>query len=507
MDSWSVCRTFSHATSTALHNGLSKLKNIPWTKTNVAKAGVISTVAAAAVYGIYRLTNYLFGRPARHKVRTAGVPVPPPLPVVAPAGIPATAAANQPGQAQPPVANTVQAANPGNQQNPHANEPQQATIAAIGTNQAQVLPQAQPSAAHPQQVPVAATGTNQAALPQTQQEPSSPAATANVTSPVTPAPVAAPVPPVVLPAFAAATEEDLAVVPYFADPAHHVIEPIEFINPDNHATVTVQQLRALNQFEIDQFGRQVGGGAASCGYQAGPKNTPALTGLIQGINTATLLTSRQAAHDLFNPDPENPGRLRSIINNNRIKTALKHYYTNRLRAREPEPFYAGENTRVIQAIYQTLVNEFIDNAISEELDLRSNHEITLEDIIQALQQMPLNTEDRTLAPREALADFHCTEDELTELLREEQTIRRYLEFRGPLRISQDDIPRAWQQYNRTNVAGAFAQNGEMLNSEDIEHLLEFQRKEDDATSQALDRDAVAVSVLEETNQQDRNRSR
>ena len=183
--------------------------------------------------------------------------------------------------------------------------------------------------------------------------------------PVTPpaqqaGPTAAAAEPLPEQVFQAATNERLAIVPYFNDLSHHVLAPLHFTKPDG-TNITIQQLKVLSQFAPD------GGGGASCGYHAGPKNIPAITGLIQGLETEHLLTNPQIALRMFNPSSETLGTLRQEINNNRIKTALKWYYGEFIKVRVPEePVWADlESTRVMGTLYKQLCNECLENLISE----------------------------------------------------------------------------------------------------------------------------------------------
>ena len=333
---------------------------------------------------------------------------------------------------------------------------------------------------------VAGTGGNRPApeAPGLQPVPVPPAPTQATQEPI-PAPVPAVPAPIPLPPFQAATDETLAVVPYFADPAHHVIEPVEFENPVG-THVTVQQLGVLDQFI------EGGGGGASCGYQAGPKNAVAITGLIQGLNTGDRLTSSAVALRMFNPHGAHIGQLRIIINNNRIKTALKSFYLPQLTVLQPEPLdrQSRENTGVIQTFYRQFVNEYLDNAIAETVDFKEDKEITLEGMIEAFQAMLLNI------PPVTLEQLGCTEEELTQFVRDEQTIRRYVQVRAPLRISRDDIQVAWTQYNAG--ANRFPQNGDMLNSDEIMYLFDDKRKQDGVVGAAMDPRAVSVNVVEDT---------
>ena len=398
-----TCRSFAPV----LSRNLSRLKTIQWTQSNIAKASAITAVASAAVYGLFRLTKYIFGKP---------------------------------------------------QQAPHNTPRRRSRRRGIR--------------------PPTKTHNNTIATPPT------------VTTPVTqPEPISAPpAQPAPLPAFAPATEENLATVPYFANPANHVLAPIEFENPDNHAHITVQQLHVRSQFEIG------GGGGASCGYQAGPKNTTAITGLIQGLDTAAMLTNGQIALDLFGTDTAHTGQLRKLTINHRIKTALKQFYIPRIQAIVPTAISSRENPAVLQSIYRNLLGTFLDNILSEALDAGSTNEITQSTLIEALKTMPITVSQVTLQ------QLGCTEDELIMFLREPETIQRYVQLASPFSVSQDDIEPAWKLYNTRQVAGAFARNGEMINSNEIEYLLEHQRnnRDDTVAARALDPHAVSLTVLEET---------
>jgi hypothetical protein len=428
-----ACRSLGNVAKTTFISGVSKLKNVLLTTRNISKVALLTTATAAALYGLSCIKKYFFGS---KKTRQANVP-------------PITTIPTQP-------------AIPVEPQNPVPGAEQARTQIPIS-----VQPQELQAPSAQEHEPIAAAAQAPAPVPQVQ---------------------------IAAAAAAVPVGESLADVPYFAERTYHVIDPIQVTRPDG-TEITVQQLCVLNQFEVDPQTRfPLGGGETSCGYHAGPKNITAIAGLIQGLDTSRLLTDSQPALDLFNPRGGETGRLRTIVNNQRIKTALREYYKERLTDSLPNeyPITEGitENPFSIQSFYRQLIRDYLDQIISQAVDQRQAHEITMDGVIAAFQHMPLVN----IAP-ETLNDLNCTEQKLVEFIRDPSNIRRYVSLpETPLRISQEDIGPALARYNQLHNP-RLEENGDLLNSYEIQYLLDLQQREQE---RILNPRYVSSTVLEDT---------
>jgi len=268
-----------------------------------------------------------------------------------------------------------------------------------------------------------------------------------------------------------ATDDQLATVPYFDNPEHHVVPPMRFANNDGQEVI-VQQLRVLDQFEETPWGTNIGGGGTSCGYHAGIKNPAAIAGLVHGLNYGAMLTDPQIANDLFNPDPSSLGPLRQQTDIDRKKIALKSFYAHNLASDIPEPENEYENPRQIQSIYRNLLNNIIDDFIAEAFYEQNDIVISPETIIQGIQNLPLDP---------ARYGIEWPQEMLEQFIRDEHTMQRYLHLHCPLHISLDDCDRAWQEYNEAQELMGYEKlepYGNWLNSEEMEQHVERLCKDD-----------------------------
>lgn len=295
-------------------------------------------------------------------------------------------------------------------------------------------------------------------------------------------------------------EVQLSAVPYFDDPAHHVIEPIRFQNAKGEQ-ITVQQLGVFDQYTEDVTGHTIGGGNNSCGYHAGPKNIPALTGLIQGIapqeDFVRLLRDGAVTRELFNHTERQQGalgttkgHLRNIIIFYRLKTVLIQYYSPKIQVTEPQSSPDTYNPRIFLPYYNRLKTSFLNHVVSELLDKQSRKEITLELIIQWIAQAPIDIADNTLT------QLGCTQEQFLDFLRDKVRIAQYIRLAEPYTISCGDIDSALTAYNTAHPTARIDPQGDWLNEDEIKLLLRFQQMQHNSIGRALDHTHVETTVLE-----------
>lgn len=282
-------------------------------------------------------------------------------------------------------------------------------------------------------------------------------------------------------------DEHLPVVPYFATPEHHVIEPIEFDNEHNHSHIIVQQLRVLSQDATDGHNRCIGGGNLSCGYHASTKNALALAGIVQGFDTAAVFNSQAIAAHLF--DPVEIGYLRKYVIDMRKKAALKYLLQNTIHIVLPEPVDKQENTKVIYTLYQCMVNEYLNSIINQAIDTNSSIYKAPSDIMQDLQSMPFKISDTTAK------EINCAPEQLYKFLHLEENIQRYIRIICPVEIIQVTPINALHYYNASHTI-RLDEHGELLNSDEMEKLINHYCQTDELARQVLDPQHVQTIILE-----------
>jgi len=283
-------------------------------------------------------------------------------------------------------------------------------------------------------------------------------------------------------------DEHLPVVPYFSAPEHHVIQPIEFDNEHNHSHIIVQQLRVLSQDATDQYNHRIGGGNYSCGYHACTKNALALAGIVQGFDTAAVFNSPAIAAHLF--DPVQKGYLRKHVIDMRKKVALKYLFQNSIHVVLPEPCLdKQENTKVIYTLYKCMVNEYLNNIISKAIETNKSVYISPLDILQDLQNMTFKVSDATAK------EIACSPQDLHNFLHQQENIRRYIRVISPIEILQSTPINALHYYNATH-ANRLDEYGELLNSDEMEKLINYYCETDELARRVLDPHNVQTIIIE-----------
>jgi hypothetical protein len=282
-------------------------------------------------------------------------------------------------------------------------------------------------------------------------------------------------------------DEPLPVIPYFSVPEHHVIEPIVFDNEQTHSHITVQQLRVLSQDTTDQHNHCIGGGNFSCGYHASTKNALALAGIVQGFDTEAVFNSQAIVTYLF--DPVKIGYLRKYIIDMRKKVSLKYLLQNTIQIVLPEPIDKQENTKILYTLYKCMVNEYLNSIINQALDTNSSIYKVPSDIMQDLQTMPFKISDATAK------EINCTPEHLYKFLHQQENLQRYIRIISPVEIIQETPINALHYYNAV-YANRLDEQGELLNSDEMEQLINYYRQTDELARQVLDPHHVQVIILE-----------
>jgi len=271
-----------------------------------------------------------------------------------------------------------------------------------------------------------------------------------------------------------ATDEQVAIVPYFNDENNLIDKPFHFENPDDHARVIVLQVKVA---------RQEG---AACGLHS-TKNDAALAGLIRGHNTAIMLTDDYASELLI----EN---LQQEIIQTQKKRALRDILVSHV-LHKPEHTPDEEHAGWLTDRYAFMLEHFFD----EQLDrIERDKEVIIseqdiynylakqelpQDVMQRLQQEEL---ERVAHEREQLdkATSDHNERKIAECQAEinrnyhkeaimsfnSRPIARYVHVENPIHITQVNLDGAIEQYNKNRIFGhKDSQDGEIDDGLDMEN--------------------------------------
>jgi hypothetical protein len=476
--------------SSSVSDSFQKLKNLQWTTSNVTKTAFVATFSAAAIYGISRGLRYYLCKKAQNATEKQDLAPQPPVQQDDQSQIKIDAQLQEPSFSTPAPSDTIKQApaqsiepagtmtDSENTQQEHKDTDQQTSPEP--TEHVQPSSQQQEITVHKPEIkqsePLACAAD--AAVVVISEEPSQ--HIQQITA-----------------AAAASDDEQLPVVPYFDTQENHVLEPIRCRN-EKDEQVTVQQLLVFDQHAQDSEGHDIGGGHNSCGYHAGPKNIPAIIGLIQKLDQqhdfAQLLRNSKPVQELFSREECQPGVLRNIIIINRIKTALKQFYSPRIQIVPPTVAPESPEKReheIFIPYYNRLKTIFLDNTIAEILDTDKDRVITLTSIIQNFMQQPIDIAQATLE------ELHCSQEEFLARLHNQEKIEQYVHLPEAFTLSSHDSETAISTYNIRQRAGKADLNGDMLNQTEIEELIKFQQSTPGRLSQSLNPQHVTVTVLEQ----------
>lgn len=476
--------------SSSVSGSFQKLKNLQWTASNVTKTAFVATFSAAAIYGISRCLRYYLckkGQDATDQQDLA--PQAQPVQHDDQSQIKIDAQLQEPSFSSPAPSDTIK-------QTPAQSIEPAGTMTDSENTQQEHKDTDQQTSPEPAALVQPSSQHQEITVQEPEKKQSEPLACAAAAAAVVISeepsqhiqPVAA--------AAAASDDEQLPVVPYFDTQENHVLEPIHCRN-EKDEQVTVQQLRVFDQYTQDSKGRDIGGGHNSCGYHAGPKNIPAITGLIQRLEPqhyfSQLIGKSTPVQELFGNQEGQQGFLRTIIICKRIKTALKLFYSPRIQIAPPTVAPESPEKReqeIFIPYYNRLKAAFLENNISETLDTATAHVITLKSIIQSFMQQSIDVAQATLE------ELHYTQEEFLARLHNQEKIEQYVHLTEPFTLSEHDSEPALSRYNCSQRAGIIDPNGDMLNESEITELLQFQQSTP-VIAAALNPQHVAVTVIEQ----------
>lgn len=245
--------------------------------------------------------------------------------------------------------------------------------------------------------------------------------------------------------YVPANDNELAIVPYFNYP-ENLVGSFQFVNQNDGATVTVQQVRTFNQFGDPN----VNGSGQTCGLHAA-KNFCGLAGLVRGLNSGSMLTGRDEALHLFGSNPQ--GVWRGHVDINRKKRALKELLEDRLERRDPVAIPTDPIDVGIYIIRPSL-NRFISGMV---------------DIVEH--------EGEATITGQQVADYLSRANPLyTAFLQDQNNLARYLRIENPIHITRDDLQSAIRNYNNSDIwAQQMFTDSECLSMDEINELVDSER--------------------------------